>query len=512
MRYILLIFLGITLVTKSFGVLPPVILENTGNAPSATRIAFVVGNDVYEDKVHFPTLKVCKNDADSMAKALKECGFYVISCKDGNRKAIMDSMGKFIKRLPEFDVALFYYSGHGTEMDGRNYIIPTDLMNPKKTNEVVKLMFKNAAIDIQGTVMAEFAKRQEKYNFLIIDACRISLDDFVPGAKSPVKSENEGFSKPDQKMGTTVVYATGRSQKSFESKGENSIFTNELLRQILIPNVSYRDVFMKASQATMDLVAQHPNDYVGLQQPQVIDMIFKNFQFVSKPVQKEVLPTIIQPAGNPVVVKPAIREAEDLTRYQKADLSYGYMDPDKNIAIPAQFELCDEYFHDERAFVVVNKKYGYINKKGRVAIKCDYDKAYSFSEGLGAVYKNGLWGFLNPDGNIVVNFQFVSVAPFSEGLAAVKVNDKYGFIDKEEKLVLGYNYDEAGSFFNNRACIKKNGRYGFIDRDGKIVIPCIYEEYASFKNGYARVKIDDRILTLSPTGEVIKEVFLTNRY
>ena len=512
MRYLFLLFFFYVAMPFSSAKVNAFSGEGTAPTPLAGRVALVIGNDNYQDKVHFPSLKVCRNDVDSMATALKASGFYVLTVKDGNRKVIKENIDKFIEMLPANDVALVYYSGHGAEMDSRNYIIPTDLMNPRTGNEVVKLMFKNSAIDVQSTIMSAFAKRQDKVNFLIIDACRVSLEDNSrPNSKAP-KTGNDNFSNNDQQPGTTIVFATGERQKSFESKGNNSVFTNELLKHMLIPNLSYKDVFNNAAAGTEELVSKYPNDYVGLQQPQIIDRGTRKFSFIvdeTKKAQPEEMRSVSMPA---FVVKPTIQDNAVLKRYQNADLSYGYTDQDNKIAILPKYDFCDEEFHEGLAFVQMGKKFGYIDRKGTMVIPCIFDRASSFANERALVYKDGKYGYIDKKGALAIGLQFNSAGTFSEGLAVVKIDDKYGFIDKDGKLVINYTYEEAGSFFDDRACIKSHGKYGYIDKTGKIILPCIYSEFASFKDGLATVKIDDRILKISPIGEVIKEIYTTDRY
>ena len=195
-----------------------------GNDNGARGIALVIGNNNYFDKNRCPTLKVCRNDADSMSIALKKCGFKVICVKDKERRELLASINTFIGQLPDYDVSLVYYSGHGAEMDGNNYMLPTDVVIPNSRNEVSNLVFKNSAIDIKSTIISEFSKRQDKINFLILDACRINIDDMLPGSKGPGHTE-ELFNNAERYPGTTIVFATGVRQKSFESTGSISLFT-----------------------------------------------------------------------------------------------------------------------------------------------------------------------------------------------------------------------------------------------------------------------------------------------
>jgi hypothetical protein len=100
------------------------------------------------------------------------------------------------------------------------------------------------------------------------------------------------------------------------------------------------------------------------------------------------------------------------------------------------------------AKVVIDKKWGYINKAGKVVIEPQYDDARDFSEGLAAVKTSDGWGFVDMNGTFVVKAQYYDVGFFSEGLAVIRLSDgKCGYIDRTGHLVLNPQV-----YFRNEPC------------------------------------------------------------
>jgi hypothetical protein len=90
--------------------------------PEPRRIALVIGN------ANYPAHKLVNpvHDAEDMKAALERLGFTVRLGKDLSKQAMQDQVKKFLGDLRDGDVALFYYSGHGMELDGENLLVPTD--------------------------------------------------------------------------------------------------------------------------------------------------------------------------------------------------------------------------------------------------------------------------------------------------------------------------------------------------------------------------------------------------
>ena len=119
-----------------------------------------------------------------------------------------------------------------------------------------------------------------------------------------------------------------------------------------------------------------------------------------------------------------------------------------------------------------NKKWGFIDKTGRVVIPCLWMVVRPFSEGLARVEdENEKWGFISKTGRVVIPCLWTNARCFSEGLAMVRDdNKKWGFIDKTGRVIIPCQWENAFSFSNGLANVKDdNGVWKYIDKSGNIV-------------------------------------------
>jgi hypothetical protein len=101
---------------------------------SATRIALVVGNSAYKDS----PLPNAKNDARDIAAALRDLQFDVVTVQDATRTQMLAALEEVGKKLTgKGATALFYFAGHGLQLDWRNYLVPVDAMPQPTCREAV---------------------------------------------------------------------------------------------------------------------------------------------------------------------------------------------------------------------------------------------------------------------------------------------------------------------------------------------------------------------------------------
>jgi len=157
-----------------------------------------------------------------------------------------------------------------------------------------------------------------------------------------------------------------------------------------------------------------------------------------------------------------------------------------------------------------NKKYGFCDKiTDKLIVPAIYDGAYVFSsDGFARVLINGRYGFIDKTGKLVIPaiYDTYGTKDFFEGLAVVNINSKYGFIDKTGKLVIPAIYDDAWSFSHDGlARILLNGKVGYIDKTGKLIIPAIYNSGGNFSKGFADVELNNKRYCINTKGKIIKE-------
>lgn len=207
-----------------------------GVAPAGTerRLALVIGNKEYQyvSRLSNPT-----NDADDMAAALKSLGFEVILRKDLTEKELTRTIDDFGNRLRQYDVGLFYYSGHGVQDRGENYLVPVDAQ-VKASSEIEYTCVK------LGRTMAKMEGANLKVSLAFIDACRDS-----PFPATTKSSLAKGLSIPNNPPGSFVAFSTRAGSTADDNQeGRNGLFTSELLRHLTIPNLGVRDILDRTTQ------------------------------------------------------------------------------------------------------------------------------------------------------------------------------------------------------------------------------------------------------------------------
>lgn len=116
---------------------------------------------------------------------------------------------------------------------------------------------------------------------------------------------------------------------------------------------------------------------------------------------------------------------------------YGYINSKGDIKIDPTYDNA-ETFVDGIASVGHGSKQWYISTSGKTIGRYnEYDEIYSFSDGLGAVYK-GKWGFVDEKGREIIEMQYDNVTPFINGLAMVNMGANFGIIDKVGNKVVSY--------------------------------------------------------------------------
>src|SRR6266576_6911536 len=93
-------------------------------AHAEKRVALVIGNNDYKN---VPKLQKAVNDARTMGDTLKQLGFTVMVAENQTRQAFSQSLLAFDKAVDKGDTAFFFYAGHGFEIAGQNFLLPTDV-------------------------------------------------------------------------------------------------------------------------------------------------------------------------------------------------------------------------------------------------------------------------------------------------------------------------------------------------------------------------------------------------
>jgi uncharacterized caspase-like protein len=190
------------------------------------RLALVIGNASYGTS----PLKNPVNDADDVSQMLKDSGFTVIDVRNAALGKMRQAVRQFGDMLLDNDVGLVYYSGHGVEVAGRNYLLPVNA-DIQREDEVA-----DQSVDV-SLVLEKMATANKAVNILILDACRD--DPFGRG----FRSRSKGLAVLDAPRGTIIAYATSPGRVADDGLGRNSPYTKNLLKFMPVPNRPIEAVF-----------------------------------------------------------------------------------------------------------------------------------------------------------------------------------------------------------------------------------------------------------------------------
>lgn len=196
---------------------PSASLSRSTPAPETAlgeRVALVIGNAAYQNGA----LRNPVNDATDVSSKLSSLGFTVIEGKNLDRDAMVRKVQEFRENLGSGGVALLYYSGHGIEIDGLNYLVPVN-------NSAIRTV---QDVEIYGLDVHRIVSQMEAsgahLNVVILDACR---DNPLP---SVVRSSSKGLTPMDAARGTIIAFATRKGQVAADGYGRNSPYTAALLK------------------------------------------------------------------------------------------------------------------------------------------------------------------------------------------------------------------------------------------------------------------------------------------
>ena len=243
-----------------------VVVGGTISMPSiaSERVALVIGNAAYE---HTQPLDRPRNDAIDMAQTLRDLGFAVIEGVDLDGAAVEGKIQEFARAAEGAEATLFYYSGHGLQVDGKNYLVPVDTELASEAD----VRLDTISLD---TVMTEM---RSNVNLVFLDACRDNpLAQSLARSMGPDRSTAVGRGlvpvENYARMLVTYAAAPGNVASDDDGDGENSPFTEALLANLAVPGVGVIDLIA----AVTDAVATQTG---GRQQPWLHSSLQTPFYF-----------------------------------------------------------------------------------------------------------------------------------------------------------------------------------------------------------------------------------------
>ena len=196
------------------------------------RVALLIGNDRYAD---IP-LKNAVNDAKAMGVVMKELGFEVEVVANADRRSADRAVDRFIGRLGVNSVGLFFYAGHGIQVEGENYLLGVDFS--ASSEEEAK--YQGLPVSL---VMDRLQKARARLSVMILDACR---DNPFRGSRG----SSRGLATMNAGRGSFIAFATSPGQTAADvgqasgvGAGGNGLFTASLLENLKQPDLDIGQVF-----------------------------------------------------------------------------------------------------------------------------------------------------------------------------------------------------------------------------------------------------------------------------
>jgi hypothetical protein len=206
----------------------------------ARSLALVIGNNTY---VNVTPLKTAVSDSGAIGDQLEKMGFIVRRAQNVDQRAMSRALTSFYAEIQPGDRALFFYSGHGFEISGANYLLPVDVP-AAHINEAS--IVRDASISVER-IIDGVRERGAQVAILVLDACRDN--PFAPPGRG---SATGGLARIDAPEGVFVLMAAGAKQEALdrlsEDAGEkNSVFTRTFLRELAKPGLTLVQI-AKATQ------------------------------------------------------------------------------------------------------------------------------------------------------------------------------------------------------------------------------------------------------------------------
>ncbi|WP_347174244.1 caspase family protein [Polaribacter uvawellassae] len=202
------------------------------------KLALVIGCNEYEHAGH---LANPLNDAKDIKDKLTQLGFDVMQVENGTLKQMKIEIDNFGTELEKYDIGLFYFAGHGVQVNGLNYLIPIDA-NLKNERTVE---YDCVRVD---RVLSHMEASKNKVNLVVLDACRNN-----PFERSWGRDLSQrGLAVMEAPKGSLIAYSTSPGKTASDGEGKNGLYTGVLVSEIASVNVSITQLFQKVRKSVMD--------------------------------------------------------------------------------------------------------------------------------------------------------------------------------------------------------------------------------------------------------------------
>src|SRR5438270_4237274 len=248
------------------------LLVFTVPAHAEKRVALVIGNNDYKN---VPKLQKAVNDARTMGDTLKQLGFSVMVAENQTRQQFSQTLLAFDNAVEAGDTAFFFYAGHGFEIAGQNYLLPTDV--PAATEGQEELV-RDASV-LADRIVERLQNRKVRTSILVVDACRNNPFErrgtravAGGGGLAPMVQLPEGvFSALSAGPRQTAL-----DRLSNDDANPNSVFTRTFAKELLQPGENLVQVAQSTRRLGSEMAETVNHKQIPVYFDQIVDEVFFN--------------------------------------------------------------------------------------------------------------------------------------------------------------------------------------------------------------------------------------------
>jgi uncharacterized caspase-like protein len=201
-----------------------------------SKLALVIGNADYRVK----PLRNAVNDARAVASAMREVGFNLVMRENASQASMIDAMKEFWLRSRRSEARVLYFSGHGIQHRGRNYLVPVDMVIDNE-EEVPR---RAASVD---EVVEKLNENSRGVNVVILDACRTPPVEGSTRTRGlgGTRSFGGGLAQVSAPQGTLIAFSTAPGAVAYDGIDGSSPYTRHLVEQMRVPGQSVEQLFKR---------------------------------------------------------------------------------------------------------------------------------------------------------------------------------------------------------------------------------------------------------------------------
>ncbi|HYM71542.1 MAG TPA: caspase family protein, partial [Stellaceae bacterium] len=244
------------------------LLAGAASAAAEKRLALVIGNDLYQQ---VPALSKAVTDANAIASGLRKLDFTVTVAENQSRAAMSQALLAFDSSVTSGDTVFFFFAGHGFEIRGTNYLLPTDVPAALEGQEE---LVRDASFAVDR-IIDRLQARGARTLVMVLDACR--NNPFARPGTRAVGGEG-GLAAITPPEGVFILFSAGAKQTALDATSANdpdpnSVFTRNFVRELAQPNLTLVQLAKRTQAEVRGLASSVRHD----QTPAYYDEIVGDF-------------------------------------------------------------------------------------------------------------------------------------------------------------------------------------------------------------------------------------------